>query len=259
MSSSRLKRLLLAACLLLWPAVASAIINIEEIHLGTPADGFSGQINGDVAGAAGNSDKLALATAGRGQWHGGDHTLFIVGEYAYGTSQGRQDTNRAFGHLRHRWQWRPLWASEAFVQASRDSFARLRFRGLVGGGLRLTLSEGQQHATAYVGLGAFFERERLRKLLGTNDPLASSLWRGNAYLTLKQRFNEQLRLLSTTFYQPAFAAFGDFRLLEEAALYVKVLDDVDIRLSLQISHDSQPPAGVKATDFIYASGIEFRF
>ncbi len=243
----------------LWPLNAFAIINVEEAQIGAPAEGVSGRLNLDVQGLSGNTNKINAGAGGLLQWHGDRLTDFILLHYAFGKSNGRTDTNKAFGHLRHRFEVDKLWAVEGFAQVSRDEFARLSFRGLLGGGIRLTLREEESSRAAYLGLGGFYEREILHLAPNTTDPRRTTTWRGNVYLLLKYRLNEHIRFANTLYYQPAFSRPSDFRLLEEAGLYVPLHGNLDLKLTLEVAHDSRPPQTVKKTDVIYSTGLELNF
>jgi len=246
-------------CLLLCPAAARAIVNVEAVDVGTPTEGFSGTATASAGGASGNSNRFRGRADARLQWHIGRHTDFAAFSYDYGKSRGRTDTNREFTHLRHRFQFAPTWALEGFGQAERDEFARLSFRGLVGGGLRRTLLEREAVAAVYLGLGGMFEREVLRRGFGTSDPRGQSTGRANTYLSMQARFNAQTRFSSTAFYQPGMTDFGDFRLLEEAAMHVRLADGMELRLNVEVRYDSRPPQTVKRTDITYTTGVTVSF
>jgi len=249
----------IAACLLLYPVAARAIVNVEAVHVGDPTEGFSGTATASAGGASGNSNRFRGRADVRLQWHAGSHTNFAVFSYDFGKSRGRTDTNREFAHLRHRLQFAPVWALEGFGQVERDEFARLSFRGLAGGGLRRTLLERKNAAAVYLGLGGMFEREVLRRGFGTSDPRGQSTGRANTYLSVQARFNAQTRFSSTAFYQPDVTDFGDFRLLEEAALHVRLTDGMELRLNVEVRYDSTPPQTVKTTDTTYTTGITISF
>ncbi|MDQ6987705.1 MAG: DUF481 domain-containing protein [Mariprofundaceae bacterium] len=258
-----MKRLLLPSLvmtyLLLYPALALAIVNVETVHVGAPVDGFSATATASAGGAAGNSDRFRGRADGRLQWHADKHTDFAVFSYDYGSSRGRTDTNREFAHLRHRFQFAPAWTLEGFVQAERDEFARLSFRGLVGTGLRRTLLQKDAEAAVYLGLGMMYEREMLRRDFRTSDQRGESLARANTYLSMQVKLNTQTRFSSTLFYQPSVSDFTDFRLLEEAALHVRLTDAMALRLNIEVRHDSRAPQTVKTTDFTYTTGITISF
>ena len=141
----------------------------------------------------------------------------------------------------------------------RDPFSRLTQRTLLGGGVRWVLFEENLKSAGYLGFGAFHEQETLSSKLGTSDPMRSVLWRANSYLVLKRQLNEQVRLYSTTYYQPAFADAADFRLLEQASILVKLDQHLDLKLSLDVSFDSKPPQTVQKRDLFYSTGLEFSF
>lgn len=259
MTANRILYTLTCFCLLfLGSRPALAIVNVEDMAIAEPEAGVSGQVDASVNGASGNSNNVQFQGGARMQWQHGPHTDIGMASYAFGKSQGKSNANRGFAHLRHRLRLTKQWGVEGFVQAQKDEFARLLFRGLVGGGLRWRMNDAERMAL-YIGAGAMYERERYKAQAGTTDPLSANMVRGNLYMVFKYSLNEQARFLSTTYYQPRLSEFADFRLLEDAALKVKLFDPIDLKLSLQVQHDSRPPQSVKKTNLIYASGIEYDF
>jgi len=241
------------------PVSAFAIVNVEQAIIGPEKDGLHTHVEAAVDGASGNTVKNSTKAEWLSQWKHGRNTEFLLLQYAYGRSNGQIDTNRAFAHLRHRTQVSDHWAVEGFTQAGRDPFARVDLRTLLGAGLRWTLIEKAESSAVYLGLGAFYEHERLSPRAGTTDPLDSRLWRGNVYLVLKRQLNSQFRAYSTTYYQPALRYPGDFRLLEQLAAVVVLYENLDLKLSLDVTHDSRPPQGVKPTDVRYSTGVTIDF
>jgi len=242
-----------------WMAGAHAIVNIESLRTGEPPEGYSGAVNVAVDGQSGNTDKLGVNAGTRLQWHGGAVTNFAILRYTYGETSGVEDTNKLFSHARHIRQVTDSTAYEGFIQAERNVFNRLSFRGLIGGGMRLKLSETPDVKSLHLGLGAFFSRETLEKKPGLTDGGSQNIWRFSSYLNYVHRLNDHVRILSTTYYQPAMGDFSDYRLLEEATLSVKMNDYLALNLSLDLTHDSKPPQAVKKTDTVYSTGIEYSF
>ena len=252
-------RCLLTALMLGWGIAAHAIVNIEALHTGEPPRGYSGTANVSVDGQSGNTDKLGVNAGARLQWHGGTVTNFAILRYSYGQTSGIEDTNKLFTHARHIRQVSDKTAYEGFIQAERNIFNRLSFRGLLGGGIRLKLADTPDIKTIHLGLGGFFSRETLEKRAGTTDAGSDNTWRVNTYLNYVQQLNQSVRVLSTTYYQPAVDDFSDFRLLEDATLSVKMTDTLSLNLSLNLAHDSKPPQSVKNTDTTYSTGVEYSF
>ncbi len=238
---------------------AQAIVNVEQAIIGQPTEGVHSTLDFQVNGASGNTDKITNKVELLTLWQHDTHTEFLQLQDAYGKSRGVVDTDRAFAHLRHRTALSPTWGVEGFVQVGRDPFARLTQRTLLGGGARLVLFEENLKSAGYFGFGAFHEQETLSSKLGTSDALESNLWRANSYLVLKRQLNEQVRVYSTTYYQPAISNAGDFRMLEQAFILVKLAQHLDLKVSLDIAFDSKPPQTVQQRDVLYSTGLEFSF
>lgn len=243
----------------LFPLSASAIVNVEQAIIGKPSEGVHATMDLLASGASGNTDTSSTKANFLTLWQHGEHTEFLQLQYAYGKSGGQVDTDQAFVHLRHRTAISQDWAVEGFAQIGRDPFARLTQRTLFGEGMRWVMFEEENKSAGYLGFGAFHEKEILTDKLGTSDPKETNLWRANTYLVFKRHLNEQVRLYSTTYYQPAFGATKDYRLLEQASILVNLREDLDLKVGLDISFDSMPPQTVQKRDLSYSTGLEFSF
>jgi len=249
----------IAVAMFFLPVSALAIVNVEQAIIGPAEEGLHNRIEASVDGASGNTEKVGVKAELLSHWQHGSHADFLLLQYAYGKSSGLLDTNRFFAHLRHRTQISERWGVEGFGQLGRDPFARMSLRTLLGGGVRWTLMEESKKAGVYLGLGIFHEHEKLSFRSGTTDPLESRVWRANSYLVLKRRLNEQVRLYSTTYYQPEMSQVADYRLLEQLSVAIKLDENLDLKLGVDITHDSRPPQGVKRTDLRYSTGITIDF
>ncbi len=241
------------------PLSAQAIVNVEQAIIGQPKEGLQNTFDILASGATGNTEKSSTKTDLLSLWKHGDHTEFLQLQYAYGKSKGQTDTDQAFAHLRHRTALTPDWSVETFAQVGRNTFSRLTQRTLLGGGIRWVMFEEDVKSAGYLGLGAFHEKETLSDKLGTNDPVHSELWRVSSYLVLKRKLNEQVRIYSTTYYQPATADPTDYRLLEQASMLIKMGENLDFKVSLDIAFDSKPPQTVQQRDVLYSTGLELSF
>lgn len=239
---------------------AGAIVNTEDTRVKEPVPGFSGNFSLAVTGQSGNTDKSTSSIGGRLQWYYRPTTDFIVFNHDSGKTDGVRDTNRSFLHARHIHELTPRWAWEAFGQAEENEFTRLSFRGLLGAGMRweaLRSEDGRLVLTT--GMGGFYSREELEPFVGATDDGVDTLVRGNFYFILKYQLNETVRLASTTYYQPATSDYRDFRALEQASLSVNLTRRLDLKISLDVAHDSRPPQFIEKTDTTYRTGIEYQF
>ena len=242
-----------------WSLPAAAIVNVEGMRVGQPELGFSGNIDLSISGKRGNTDKDEYGLDARIQNSSDTTTYFVVASYDYGEVSDVSNTNKTFIHARHVEQFQPDKAWEAFVQAEENEFARLSFRGLIGVGMRFTLAETAERLGLYLGAGAFWSRETLDQRAGLTDHGTESFARANLYLVYKHKLNSQLSLVSTTYYQPRLSETSDFRALEQAGLAVKMTDNLSLKLSLDVAHDSRPPQSIDKTDTSYNTSLSYHF
>lgn len=234
-----------------------AITTMENLHLGTLQEGFSGSLMLNLSGAGGNSDKSDFTTGLNLGWQQQDYQDFLLASYAFGQSNGETNTDKAFVHLRHIQRLSQDWALEAFTQSGRNRFARLKNRSLLGGGGRYALYTGAK-SVAYLGLGAFYANEKLVQTEETSDTGGSDWW-ANSYVIAKIRLNQSLIFQNILYYQPRFSHWQDFRLLEQAGLQIKLAENLDLHLAVDISHDNEPPENIEKTDSVYSTKIVVGF
>ncbi len=235
-------------------APAWSIVNIEDMRPSHGATGLAGRVEIGLNGDSGNSERSEWRLATRLSWLADDRseTLLLV-DTTYGQSQGRRNSNRAFVHLRRGVPIGTGRVGEGFAQIEKDEFARLRFRALAGGGLRLDVGEGQA-----IGIGAFRAWERLDDA-GFGDARGDAFWRANVYWHVDRSVATGPRLMGTLYLQPRIGPLDDLRLLGEFACELPLLGAIDLRLGLEVVHDSRPPLGVGQTDVHYRTTFGYRF
>jgi putative salt-induced outer membrane protein YdiY len=238
---------------------AHAIVSMESVHLGKPQQGYSGAFDINASGEYGNTEKSSVSTGLKLVRNKDAATDFVLMNYQYGQSGNIRDKNKAFIHGRHIQQLTPKYAWEGFAQLSSDEFTRLNLRLLLGAGARISLWQDSKSWQGFFGLGGFYEKEKLDVETGSDEDQTTEAWRGNAYFVFKASINENVSVVSTTYYQPNLGRFGDFRAIEDASLVSKLTETLAAKISLDVTHDSEPPAGVKHTDTTLQVGLDVSF
>ncbi|WP_455207605.1 DUF481 domain-containing protein [Kaarinaea lacus] len=238
---------------------AFAIVSMENVHLGKPPEGFSGAFDLSFDADYGNTEERTVSTGIKLQDTKARRINFVIANYEYGESSGSKIKNKSFLHYRHIYQRRMDYALEGFAQLSSNEFTRLNLRALAGGGVRLALGEITDTRAFLLGLGAFYEREDLDVDTTLGEDETSEAVRGNLYLVLKFNFNENVSLVSSTYYQPDFSQFSDFRAIEDLSLVSKLTERLALKIGLDVSHDSQPPPAVERTDASVRIGFSVGF
>ena len=241
----------------LFTGSAHAIVNMEDLHTGEPPAGLSGQVELSLSNSSGNTEKQEYSLGSRLQWHQNQITNYLLLSGSYAESNGVKDTEKGFLHARHMHGLTPFVTAEAYAQTEYNKFARLEFRGLLGAGARLTLLPRAEKGEAYLGLGAYYSEERIDDSFA--DGGTEKLWRANTYLVLKYKASDNTTLVSTTYYQPAIKETSDYRLMEQAAMRVKVNDTLSLILSADYRLNSRPPLGVEKADLNYRTTLSLEF
>ncbi|VAX01867.1 hypothetical protein MNBD_GAMMA22-179 [hydrothermal vent metagenome] len=233
---------------------AHAIVSIGNLKFDEKNVGFNGSLNIDASGASGNSDKSSWHVGSNLVWRTKNYiNLFLFG-YDYGESNNQTNANKTFTHFRHIQQYTHTIDWELFAQLEKNEFTRLTRRELLGVGLRFSIEPN-----TLLGLGVFRFSERLDKTASSTDKLKDDGFRLNAYWNGEYTINPMSSFKARLYYQPKVDEFTDVRVLFNSDLKIKLYQNLSVKLSVDVTHDSRPPQGVKDTDFTYRSGVEYNF
>lgn len=238
---------------------APALINMESVHLGVPDPGFSGTANLGLSGASGNSERVLASVNSRLQYYTEQKTSFLIFDYAYGESFSRKDQNKMFLHSRRIRDIDETWAWELFGQVESNEFARLKYRGLLGGGMRASLIPRSKEQGLFIGIGGFYDYEDVSVEGNTTDSGVTHNYFANAYIVFKRKISNTATFVNTTYLQPRFNDTRDFRAFEAAKLNVAIINNLSLNLNLEIVHDNRPPQAVKKTDVSYSTSLQIQF
>ncbi len=252
-------RIIAAVTLICANQTSHAIVNVESMRIAAEQPGYSGHVDLGLSGKRGNTDKDDVSFDTRIQHHHNKTTSFAILSYDYSETSDARNTNKYLIHARHVHQFQERKAWEGFAQLEENEFARLTYRRLLGGGLRFTLAQEPEKLGLYLGAGVLYAWESLEERPGLTDHGKDDFARANLYLSYKHKINDQLSFVSTTYYQPRFDKGDDYRALEQATIAIKMTDNIDFKLSLDIAHDSAPPQTIDKTDLSYTTSISYKF
>ncbi|MFO0590607.1 MAG: DUF481 domain-containing protein [Polyangiaceae bacterium] len=265
--SSRLP-LLVASALLASASLSSrgaaAQVNAEALRTNPLKPGFSVNFDGSFALATGNVELFDLQSTGRVQYQtlypvppvpeGETPPLPFIRQRVLMTGSGRFTeandkpvASQSYLHMRWTGMWHPRVGTDVFIQHQYDRFFRLQRRSLAGAGIRVDIV----HEPTFLWWGGsayMLEYERINVKQGAPDEPETLSHRWTNYLTERLALGDSVLLQSTTYFQPRFDDFSDYRVLEVLEGLGKVSDLLGFGLSLTVLHDSAPPTGVKNTD-----------
>ena len=232
---------------LLFSTTAYAGINVEQRRADTEHEGVFGDVvlSGNLA--YGNANVLALTGGGLVGWRNNKNVVFGLASASFGSDlNDNRFMNKQMGHLRYnrrlvRWLW---W--EVFTQAEHDQFLLLKLRALGGTGPRFHLLDAKVSKTTvdiFYGTSYMPEYESLDDRVLINPPPSQAntfVHRWNNYLTVVINPTESVKLQSTIYYQPQFAKFLDFRVMNDNSLSIELTDRLELDLMASLRYDSLP-------------------
>ncbi len=260
-------------------APAAPQVNTEKMRVGANEPGWGGTFDLNASLQQGNTEREILGGGVRLQYAwprleadaageaepDGDETqgpanvIFLVSNYSFSRANDNRYVNNAQGHLRFIRQHSPRISFEVFGQYQFNEFIRLEDRFLAGGGGRFALVQGES-TEVFAGIGYMLEQETLDLPAALPAGTSSEHHRSTNYLTV--RFNsedERLRLVQTLYAQPRFDRLQDFRLLSETSFEIQLFRQLTLAISLNVAHDSEPPAGIKETDVVLSNSLRYSF
>jgi len=238
---------------------ANAIVNLDNLHLGKKDAGFRGDVSFGLNGASGHSERFGVKSSASAQWSMEDLLYYMSFNYSYGENSGVEDQNKGFLHARRINEISNSVAWEAFSQIEHNKFARLNFRGLLGGGVRYEINHKSDSHQSFLGLGGFYSREDFTNSNNASDNGVEDIWRANIYLLERVSFSKNVSFFETLYFQPSLNAVEDFRILNILGLKTKITTQFSMSFSLEATHDSRPPQNIAKTDFNYSTSIEYHF
>ena len=237
-----------------WPRLeAGAAGKRESGAAGTESDDDETEGPADLASVTGEP------ASGDEEATGPANVIFLVSNYSFSRANDNRYVNNAQGHLRFIRRHGPTISFEVFGQYQFNEFIRLEDRFLAGGGGRFTLVQAER-TEVFAGIGYMLEQETLDLPAALPDGTSSEHHRSTNYLTV--RFNsedERLRLVQTFYAQPRFDRLQDFRLLSETSFEIQLFRQLALAISLNVAHDSEPPAGIKETDVVLSNSLRYSF
>lgn len=259
-------------------APADAQVNTENMRVGANEPGWGGIFDLNSSLQRGNTEREVLGAGVRLQYawpppaeaegddaedddvaEGPANTVFMTSNYSFTRLNENRFVNNALSHLRFIRRHSPRVSYELFGQHQFNEFIRLEQRLLLGGGGRFQVLEAPQ-TEIFLGTGYMLERETLDLAGQLPEARRSEHHRSTNYLTVRYNSeDERFRLVETVYVQTRVDRLQDYRLLSETSFEIRLLRRLALAVNLNVTHDSEPPTGVKETDVVLSNSLRYSF
>jgi len=179
--------------------------------------------------------------------------LFLV-NFSLLKGSGQTFNNNLFYHLRYNYKISKLLRWEAFTQIQQNSVTGIRLRFLAGTGPRFKIA-GTKQLSLYAATAAMYEYENEQ----AQPPVYHRDVRSSSYVSVTYKPFQNTEIIGTFFYQPLYADFGDYRLLNEVILKFKLVKHLSITTGWYYLYDSRPAASTPKLNYNISNGIEYNF
>ncbi|MEX0996644.1 MAG: DUF481 domain-containing protein [Flavobacteriaceae bacterium] len=241
--------------LLFFPILTfSQIINVESLRKVTDTSGWTGNTSLSFSLTKNTNTIISLKNNIHVQYKMNRHLALFVNNLGFERSGEQSFVNNGSQHLRYNYKLLDNVTWEAFVQSQYNSIAKIKFRGLAGTGPRFKLL-GLDKYRLYLGTLVMYEHEELNEeiLIINRD------WRASSYLSLSFFPTDTISFVSTTYYQPVFNEFQDYRIASENSFILGIFEKLSLKVTYTLTFDATPATEVPDTFYNLSTGLMYAF
>jgi hypothetical protein len=187
------------------------------------------------------------------------NTFLIIRGNA-GWKSGNRYANSGLAHLRHIcWLGENL-QPEVFTQFEYNKQRLMLFRGLFGGGVRISILKNDK-SRLWWGTSMMYEHERLdiKENDSSEHRRVVDVFRWSNYISSGFDLTDNVKWTLTTYFQPQIDKFEDIRILTDTNFNVGLSKKLSLDVSFRFRYDSRPPESVKSLDTVLLTGLALSF
>ena len=175
-----------------------------------------------------------------------------LSKFSFIRADGEDFDNNGFQHLRYNVSVKPWLTYELFGQVQYNEAVFLKLRALAGTGFRFTLFERDAKGIYFGTLYMYeYDEESVSDKIHRDH-------RSSSYLSINTNVGKNAKLLSTTYYQPLFNDFTDYRLSSETSFNIKLFKQLTYKISYTFGFDSRAPEGAPQLVYTLSNGLQWQ-
>lgn len=237
---------------------SQSVLNVETMRLAfDSADNWIGSIEfgGSYQAEKIDQEQLTIGAATHVGYRKDKHLVLFLGSFVYETIGDYNVENKYNFHLRYNYQLHKRWFLEVFGQMQHNHQIELTRRDLVGIGARFIVLNSKK-IKLNVGSLAMYEHQVI------SDSIYHKDIRSSNYVFLGLPLASNVHVLWTTYYQPLFTDFSNYRLSSEISLDVSINKTFSLVTTYVFYYDTEierdvPSVKVPTTLVMMAFKINF--
>lgn len=230
------------------------IVNIESKRMQSDTTGWMGNAGTSFALIKNVQEVLSINANAHLQYKTSKNLYLLLTNYNLLRGNGKRLTNNMFYHLRFNRKLNNMLRWEVFTQWQQDVVSDIGLRILAGTGPRFKLHDHPKFKL-YAATAAMYEHEKEK----TEPVVIHNDLRSSSYVSFTFEPNENLEIVSTTFYQPLFREISDFRIFNQLSLNFKVSRHFSITTSWNYLYDANPAGISPRINYSISNGVNYKF
>jgi hypothetical protein len=234
-------------------AVFSQIMNIEQERIKTDTTGWEGKAKLSFVYMKNDKELFSGGAYIHLQYKTKKSLFLLLTDYNVTKTSGEDFENAGVEHFRYNYKIKDWLTAEAFTQAQFNKLLKVKFRWLVGAGPRLKLVQTKPFRM-YLGALYMFEYETL-----DDTNVYNKDHRLSSYLSFTLKLRDNLSIINTTYYQPKFSNFKDYRISSQTNLKIGITKHFAFEVSYIYYIDKFPALGVPNETHYFSNALVFDF
>lgn len=253
-----MKKVILASLFLagFYQYSTAQIVNIENARMQSDTTGWMGGAGAAVSLTQNTTKIFGTDLEAHLQYKtSNDQGLWLIlGNYSFLKVGSSRFISNGFGHIRYNRKVNEWLRWEVFGQYQNNIITQIDSRVLVGTGPRFKIFKTKVFRL-YAASLLMFESEKER----TNPTVPHNDLRNSSYVSFTWLPQPNIELISTTFFQPLFSQFSDYRILNQASLKVRATKHFSLSVKWNYLHDRFPAGTAPKTTYHFGTGVDYEF
>jgi hypothetical protein len=234
-------------------SISAQVMNIEQERMQTDTTGWAGTAALSFQYLKNKTEFWSAGAKIHFQYKTKKSLYLWLTDYSLAKSSGESFANSGIQHLRYNYKILDWFTAEAFTQAQFNEVLSVKFRWLLGAGPRFKAVKTKPFRM-YIGALYMYEYEEI-----ADTAIYHRDHRLSAYVSVTLKIRDNLSLINTTYYQPKFNDFADYRLSSQTDLKIKISKKFYFTTSYLYFHDAVPAENVPAETHALQNTLGFDF
>ncbi len=232
----------------------SQVINIENARMQSDSLGWDGRFGAGVTIARNIRDIIIVNAAVHVQKKTERNLWLIYGNTDFLKAAEQEFFNNSFIHFRFNRKLGPVIRWEAFIQAQNNHITLIDSRLLLGTGPRFRILK-EKKLRLYAASLIMFEREKEL----TNPVVLHNDIRSSSYVSFTITPNDNVEIVSTTFFQPLLKKLDDFRIMNQSSFEIKASRHLTFNMQWNFLYDRYPAGTAPKVNYSFNTGFGYLF